>query len=63
MAMRAGKSFRLKRVAWAVLRGHRAGVGTGGRGSGGAAGGRWLWLVDFQVAADSGGDGVEVTFV
>src|ERR1017187_1353279 len=55
------------------IRGARGGLGgparTSGRGrdwrrgSGGAAGGRWSWVVYLQAAADSGGDGVEVAFV
>jgi hypothetical protein len=36
---------------------------TSGRGAGTGGGERWLWVVDFQAAADSGGDGVEVAFV
>jgi hypothetical protein len=56
-------------VHWAILRGRRAGAGTaaGGMvvrsGSGGAVREWWLWVVDFQVSADSGGDGAQVAFV
>jgi hypothetical protein len=49
--------------AWAVLRGRRAGAGAGGGGAVVQPGERWLWVVDLQAAADSGGDGVEVAFV
>jgi hypothetical protein len=56
-------AYRRQRVAETTAAQASGRGGHGGRGSGGAVREWWLWVVDFQVSADSGGDGAQVAFV